>query len=327
VAVIDPKGEYGPLAARAGLDHIELHPGGTTRLNPLAAQSAAVNDDVLAERTSMAAALVATVLRRELTPTEDALLGWCTERLCRDTTQPTLTDLAGALANPTPEFVERAVTTLSQLLSDTAAIRYAIDRLLGRDLRGMFDGHSNLRIDWNGPGVVIDLSRVHLEPDALAVVMIAATGWLQSVLATPDTEDGPRRIQVLEECWALLGNERTARYLQACWKLSRAYGVANIAVAHRISDLRAQADDGTATAKITAGLLADTQTRVLFRQPPDQIEEARKLLGLTTVEAELLPRLAKGSALWKIGGHAALVDHVISTDDLEYCNTDARLTA
>jgi hypothetical protein len=36
---------------------------------------------------------------------------------------------------------------------------------------------------------------------------------------------------------------------------SRAYGVANIAVAHRISDLRAQADDGTATAKITAGLL------------------------------------------------------------------------
>jgi hypothetical protein len=293
----------------------------------LAAQSAVLDDDSITERTSMVAALVATVLRRDLTPTEDALLGWSTERVCRTMLQPTLGDLAAALASPASDFVDRAVTTVPLLLSDTAAVRYALDRLLTRDLRGMFDGKSNLRIAWDGPGVVIDLSRVHVEPDALAVVMIAATGWLQSMLATPGADDGPRRIQVLEECWALLGNERTARYLQACWKLARAYGVANIAVAHRISDLRAQADDGTATAKITAGLLADTQTRVLFRQPADQIEEAKKLLGLSTVEAELVPRLAKGSALWKIGGHAALVDHVISTDDLAYCDTDARLSA
>ncbi len=63
-----------------------------------------------------------------------------------------------------------------------------------------------------------------------------------------------------------MAEERTARYLQACCKLCSSYGVANISICHRISDLRSQADDGTATAKIALGLLADADTRVLFRQ-------------------------------------------------------------
>ena len=42
---------------------------------------------------------------------------------------------------------------------------------------------------------------------------------------------------VLDEAWSLLASERTARFLQASVKLARAYGVANIAVIHRLSDL------------------------------------------------------------------------------------------
>src|SRR3546814_12728053 len=84
--------------------------------------------------------------------------------------------------------------------------------------------------------------------------MLAATGWLQAVLARPD---GPPRLQVLDEAWSLLASERTSRYLQAWWKLGRAYGVANVAIVHRLSDLRAQADDGPASAKVSMGLLAE----------------------------------------------------------------------
>ena len=154
--------------------------------------------------------------------------------------------------------------------------------------------------------------------------MIATTAWLQSVLASGD---GPPRLQVLDEAWSLLGSERTSRYLQTCWKLCRAYGVANVAIVHRLSDLRAQADDGTATAKVNMGLLADTQTRVLFRQSSDQVAEARDLLGLTATEAQLLSRLCKGRALWKVGGHTAVVQHVIGRAEQQMCDTDARMTA
>jgi hypothetical protein len=184
---------------------------------------------------------------------------------------------------------------------------------------------STQHVDWTGRGIVIDLSAVHHDQDALTAVMIPATGWLQALLATPESDHVPRRVQVLEEIWALLGTTRVARYLQSCQKLARTYGVANISVAHRIADLRAQADDGTAANKIAAGLLADTQTRILFRQSSDQMTEAVDLLGLTSVEAALLPRLARARALWKVGDHTAVVQHHVSPDEWAICDTDRRL--
>ena len=75
------------------------------------------------------------------------------------------------------------------------------------------------------------------------------------------------------------------------------------------------------------GLLADTQTRVLFRQSTDQVREATELLDLTATEAALLPRLAKGRALWKVGGHTAVVEHVIAPAERRFCDTDARMAA
>src|SRR5262249_41903324 len=152
-----------------------------------------------------------------------------------------------------------ARTDAVDLARSVEAAIYGLGKLLDRSLRGMFDGPTTVHLDWDGPGIVLDLSAVHSDPEALTLVMIATTAWLQAVLARPD---GPPRLQVLDEAWSLLGSERTTRYLQACWKLSRAYGVANIAIVHRLSDLRAQADDGTAASKLSMGLLADTQTRV-----------------------------------------------------------------
>jgi hypothetical protein len=186
-------------------------------------------------------------------------------------------------------------------------------------------GPSTTRIDGTGPGVVIDVSAVFHDRDALALVMLAVTGWLNAVLAAPGPASAPRRIQVIDECWALLGDVRVARYFQACWKLSRAYGVANVAIAHRIADLRAQADDGTTAAKVAEGLLADAQTRVLFRQPADQLEDARRLLALTEPEARLVAQLGRGRALWRVGSRAAVVQHVIGAEERDLCDTDVRL--
>jgi len=329
VAIVDPKGEYGPLAEYLGLEVLRLYRGGPTRLNPLDAGPGgewAGAEELVARRTALVGALVAAVLRRELSPLEDAVLGWAVDHVSgRPAGTPTLADVAQLLANPTTEMAERAHVSPDELARSVDTARYALGKLLDRDLRGMFDGPTTAQVGWSGRGIVLDLSAVHQDPDALTLVMIATTAWLQALLAAPEGANVPRRYQVLEECWALLGSERIAKYLQACWKLSRAYGVSNVAVCHRISDLKAQADDGTSTAKVAMGLLADTQTRVMFRQPTDQVDEARNLLGLTTTEAALLPRLARGRALWKVGGHTAVVDHAIGAAERGFCDTDSRL--
>jgi type IV secretory pathway VirB4 component len=327
VAIVDPKGEYGPLAERFGLGRVQLHPGGSCRLNPLDAGSADTNGhDVAVRRTTLAVALLATVARRDLTPVEEAAVGFAVDELGEaGRPAPTLADLAALLAAPTEAMARRADLPIVELTSRLEHLRFAAGKLLDGHLRGMFHGPSTTRIDGTGPGVVVDVSAVFHDREALAVVMLAVTGWLNAVLAAPAPGSAPRRIQVIDECWALLGDVRVARYFQACWKLSRAYGVANVAIAHRIADLRAQADDGTTAAKVAEGLLADAQTRVLFRQPADQLEDARRLLALTEPESRLVAQLGRGRALWRVGSRAAVVQHVIGAEERDLCDTDIRL--
>jgi hypothetical protein len=325
VAIADPKGEYAPFADLLNLPVVRLYPGGPSRINPLdtgPVDAVDRREERLRRRTDLVAALLGQVLRRELTPVEDAALGWAVQSLGDTGPVPTLGDVAALLRDPSPEMCDRARLGTEALSRQLDAIVYALEKLLDRSLRGMFDGATTIDVDWHGRGIVLDLSVVHHDDEALRLVLLAATAWLQNILAR---RDGQHRIQVLDEAWRLLGSERTTRYLQACWKLCRDYGVANIAVVHRISDLRAQADDGTTTAKVSMGLLADTQTRVLFRQASDQLAEARRLLALNTTETEVLGRLSRGRALWKVGGRSAIVQHHIGPAERDMCDTDTRM--
>ncbi len=325
MAVADPKGEYLALADVLDLPVLSLYPGGACRLNPLDAgpfEGCTQRDERLRRRTDLVAALLGQVLRRELHPVEDALLGSAVQSLDETHRAPTLGDVVHLLRNPSVTMCDRARLTESELARQLDALIYALEKLLDRSLRGMFDGPTTVGIDDDGPGFVLDLSVVHHDDEALRLVLLAATAWLQTTLAR---RDGAHRVQVLDEAWRLLGSERTTRYLQACWKLCRDYGVANLAVVHRLSDLRAQADDGTTTAKVSMGLLADTQTRVLFRQASDQLAEARSLLGLNSTETEVLGRLARGRALWKVGSRTAVVQHIIGPSETALCDTDTRM--
>ena len=325
-AIADPKGEYGPLADALGLARLSLKPGGFTRLNPLdPGPQHGTLDQLATRRMHMISALTAGVLDRALKPVEDAAIGWTIDEITQtwDHT-PTLADVCDLLANPTGTMVQRSGIPGPQLVNEIRDARYALQKLLERDLAGMFDGKSTEQIDWKGRGVVIDTSAVNNTP-AQPLVMIAATAWLQQLLAVPESETVPRRYQVLEEIWSLLGNPHVARNYQASQKLSRTYGVCNIAVAHRLEDLRAQADDGTAAAKIGAGIIADTQTQILFHLPPAQAAEAQRLLGLSNGATQLLTTLQKGEALWKVGDHLTRVYHLRSGIEMTICDTDQNI--
>ena len=270
----------------------------------------------------MCTALVGTVLERPLTQLEDAAVFAAIEQVtAAPLAEPTLADVARLVANPTEAMTERLRGTDRDLAAEMSTIAYALDKLLSRSLRGMFDGRSTVPLRWDGPGVVMDLSAVPTDSDALPLVMVAAAGWFQQLMACP----GPQRVQVLDEAWALLANRHTAAYLQSCFKLGRTYGVANLCITHRASDLVAQADDGTATSKIAAGLLADSATKIILRQAPDQLDAAVAHFGLTGPEASIVGQLTRGRALWKLGGRTAVVQHVLGPGEQPIVDTDARM--
>lgn len=325
-AIADPKGEYQLLAEHLGLTVIRLTPGGSVRVNPLAPGPAAHHEPAerqVLRQAELVGALLATVLERSLTQLEDAALFAAVEQITTaHRGEPTLIDLARTLLDPPAAMLERLHRTGLELAVDLAALSYALDKLLTRSLRGIFDGPSTVPLDWSGPGLVIDLSAIPLDSDALPLVMTATAGWLQQLMACP----GPQRVQVLDEAWALLANRHTAAFLQACHKLGRTYGVANICIAHRPSDLAAQADDGSATAKIAAGLLADSATKIILRQAPDQLAAVATHFGLTGPETQIVGQLVRGRALWKVGARTAVVAHHLAQSEWPVVDTDSRMT-
>jgi hypothetical protein len=102
-------------------------------------------------------------------------------------------------------------------------------------------------------------------------------------------------------------------------------GVANVQIAHKVTDAAAQAADGTAEAKIAAGLLADTDTKIILRQDPEQLGVAQRAFGLTDTERAWLGALLKGRALWLVGGQRAVVQHHLADSERQLVDTDQRM--
>jgi len=82
---------------------------------------------------------------------------------------------------------------------------------------------------------------------------------------------------------------------------------------------------GSEAVALAEGLLADCSTRIIYQQEYDQIERTRSALGLTDVEADLLPMLGKGVGLWKIGRRGFIVKHVRGAAEWNLTNTDDRM--
>jgi hypothetical protein len=260
-----------------------------------------------------------------------------------------------ALLEPTADAAATVRTDRATLLEDGRDVALELRRLVHGDLRGMFDGPTTNGLDLSGAFVALDLSALYNSP-ALGVLMACTTAWLQAALArqserptagadqsaasdSSDSSDLPTEFArlsstagshvfvVVDEAWAVLANLGVARWLQASWKLSRAYGVANVAVLHRLSDLRAVGAADSEQVGLASGLLADSETRVVYGQAPGEVAAACDLLSLSETEAELLPQLRRGVALWKVGQRSFLVQHVLAAPEQALVDTDGAMNA
>ena len=320
--VIDPKGEYAGLALRCGACPVRLAPGETVRLNPL---DAGVHDaDASRRRIELVTAVAAAALGRPLQPRERTAAELALVEVSASMDVPTLPRVVEAMLRPATHTAARVHVDAATLAADGRDAALELRRLCEGDLRGMFDGATSASVDLSAPVVVLDLSAVYAAGAALGVLIACAMSWLQASLRDSDPM---RRVLVVDEAWAVLSDLAVARWLRSSFKLSRSFGVANVAVLHRVSDLAAAGTADSEQVRLAQGLLADAETRVVYGQPPGEIDAARTLLGLTTPEAELLPRLPRGVALWKVGRRSYLVRHEVGRHERELVDTDGRMSA
>ena len=75
-------------------------------------------------------------------------------------------------------------------------------------------------------------------------------------------------------------------------------------------------------------VLADAETRVVYAQTPGERAALTELLDLTSTEAQLVTQLPPHRALWQIGRHRAVVDHLLSGLERErLVDTDQNMRA
>lgn len=323
--ITDPKGEYGPLAAALGVEPIRLVPGGGVTLNPLAPTGG------WQSQLSLLLAVAAAALGRPLTPEEQAAMREALDVVGVGARgEPTLPEIVALLLRPTSAMAERLATRVDDLARAARQAALGLQRLCEGELRGMFDAPTSpgLRID--GRAVVLDLSAVY-HSTALGILMACAAAWQRAAIAEQharadrEGRPAPKVINVADEAWKILAVPGIGEWLQDSFKRSRAYGIQNVIVMHRLSDLSAAGAAGSREVALAEGLLHDTQTRVVYAQYEDEIPRVRDALGLTSVEADILSDLDPGIALWKVGRRSFLVQHRYGPDEAPLIETDARM--
>ena len=313
--VVDPKGEYASFAAAMGATPLVLEPGGAVRLNPLAGS----RDDT--DRPALLGALVAAGMERRLEPSERAALEVALLAADELPGETTLSAVLAQLLAPGRVGAQSVGTTPEALAAEGRTAALELRRLVVGELRGMFDGPTSLGVRLDGDVVVLDVSGA-LRAGALPVVLSCAAAAIDASRRQPRSA---RTILVLDEAWSLLANEGAARWLQAGFKLARARGVAHVLVLHRLSDLAAAGPDGSVQSSIAAGLLRDVETSVLFAQPPSEAAALGELLGLTDTELDVVGRLGRGAALWRVGAARSVVRHVVGPGEAGFVDTDAAM--
>jgi type IV secretory pathway VirB4 component len=320
----DPKGEWSVVAEKVGGAVLRLGPGLPARLNPL--DAGAGTADAAGQRSRVLAAVAESLLGRELAPGERAALDAGVSSVGRGG-QPVVSDVVAALVDPDPAQARDDGVSPTDRIGDGRDVAHGLRRLVRGDLSGMFDAPSTVTLDPHAPMVVVDLSARGSDDLAVAVAMTCAASWLEGALGAGTSAGDPSvgRWIVYDEAWRLLRSPALIRRMQAQWKLSRAHGIANLLVLHRLSDLDAVGAEGSEARALAAGLLADCSTRVVYRQETDQLSGTETALGLTDTERALLPSLPRGCGLWKLPRASHVVHHRLHPEELALYDTDAAM--
>ncbi|MDA8398384.1 MAG: DUF87 domain-containing protein [Actinomycetota bacterium] len=308
--VIDPKGEYRPLAERFGGGALSLLRGGEG-VNPFVPASVCDASTALEFNCEMAERAIQALAGRAATSLEGASVRSVLSRLGDDAAfLPLRRGLVDLDENGGPPG------WLGQYVRGSLAEAVAsLDRLLDSGLVSAGRGAGSLASRLGKGIVAVDLSAAF----GSTLYSLAATMVLASVRALQLQPGSPRLVVAVDEIWALAEDPETARWLRSYWKLSRALGISNLGVTHRLSDLR------RVTGPNSAALLQDSETVVAFAMEFSDAAEFCLERGLPPELAKTISRLSKGSALWQFGKSLCIVDHRLTPTERRLCDTDARL--
>jgi hypothetical protein len=205
----------------------------------------------------------------------------------------------------------------------SSVMAMTLHRMTTGDLAGMFDGETTARFAADAPATSIDTSALQgASPEAVRVVNACSGAWTEAMVTT---SDGGQRLVVYEEGWDNISSEADLQRMVESWKLARAYGIFNVLILHKVSDLNMAGDADSRMAAMAKSLLADADVKVIYRQDESALNLTGEEMDLSDRERSLLKNLNKGVGLWRLGGSSFQVKNDRTRVERELFNTDERL--
>ena len=282
--VLDPLGEYGSLVRALGGEVVRLADPAAGRLNPL--DPSTVGND-RAEKAARATAMLR-ALFPSLRDEEVAALDAAVSRLYRAADRPPTFDGLAAEVGP-----------------DAGRLPVLLEVFRSGSLRAL-NGPTTLRVD--APLVAVDFRGV--APEQLAFHLAYVLDWAYGRLRE---HPGPQLL-VVDEAHLLTANEATAEFLDRVVRHVRHFEAGVVVVSQNPDDFLGRTSGRSLLRNLAA---------TAFLRLPEVSPETRRFFGLTSAEAEWLPkaRLPReagySESLWRIGELHLPLALVASTPEFE----------
>ena len=334
----DPKDEYETLCRTLGVEPIAIGHGLPARINPLtlgplgagweqldAAEARRRTTVIFSRWLTLLRGLIGsqTIGQRPVPfgPTEEAVLDTALRLLTGHQTgntrlaETTIPALWRLLDEPPATLVDDCrFASIRHFMDDTRLLRDCLGQLVNGSLRGLFDDHTTIRLDWNAPIQSLSLSRLEaLGDQAIGMALLCLNSWGRALREM--AEPGDLRIVVRDESWKQLRlGVEAVKSFDADLRLSRRDGDIQFAIAHKPSDLLTAGDAGSQATAIAKDLLHLADTKILHGQDQKVADELETILGLPPAATGLVTgwcRQAPGRALWLVGDHLHKVATVL----------------
>lgn len=332
----DLKGEWTEVIHRLKGKVIQIGPGLPTRLNPLEEgvrpsidrMGNPLSDEgwkmmVRTRRLSILTTIVKILTGQdEVTPAENNALQEGVEGAVA------IAENAGRMMI-IPDVIEALRATQSKspgkIANACEDLVMSLERLHTGDVGGMFDGLSTVTFDSDVPAVSIDTAALRGATQTGRRVASACCGtWIEAMVTNPD---GGQRLVVYEEGWDAVTSRADLERMVENWKLARDYGIFNILILHKVSDLNMAGDQGSQMAAMAKSLLADADIKVIYRQDAAALRSTTEELELNDKERQMLKTLPKGTGMWRMGQKTFHVSNDLTVEEEPLFDTDQRLRA
>lgn len=332
LVMTDKKGEWVKVAHYLSGDVISVGQGSNTRINPLDAgnrplrnaEGRELSDGEWAQmvrerRLSLMNAICVVTEGRELSSAESNALAYALDeaeaKAVREGRTVIIPDLLAEVRTPAPSVVERESRAVAfEQLADT------LERLVEGDLKGMFDGPSTVSFDPWAPITVFNTRSFANSSDKVKKIAYACIQtWAEAAVTT---DEYGQRVVVYEEGMEALNDAGSLQRMMTQVKLARAYGLFNVLVLHKLSDLDMAGDEGSASRASAYSLLGDSAVQVVYHQNKSEKRRTIEKLGLSEKQWEIVSTLRQGQGLWLLEGKPFKVQNRMSKPEEPVFNTN-----